>query len=145
MIVVGFGRWSSKATRKYVYRRIYLKGYKWTPFCKLERRYARKGATMKEAFDLMKEKIMKDRRIGRSSLEAFLEILKGVEAEYGNGWIPCSERLPKESEKVLTCTHDGWISVNINIPYNGKKNDFECGYYIAWMPLPEPYKPEKGE
>lgn len=39
---------------------------------------------MKEVFELMKEKIMKDRRIGRSSLEAFLEILKEVEAEYGN-------------------------------------------------------------
>ena len=38
---------------------------------------------MKEAFDLMKNKIMQDRRIGRSSLEAFLEILKEVEAEYG--------------------------------------------------------------
>ena len=40
---------------------------------------------MKKAFDLMRSKIMHDRRIGRSSLEAFLEILKEVEAEHDNG------------------------------------------------------------
>lgn len=55
-------------------------------------------------------------------------------------WIPVSERLPEENIPVLTCDKTGWQSVNINTPYTGKKNDFECGYYVAWMPLPEPYK-----
>ena len=59
-------------------------------------------------------------------------------------WIPVSERLPEKGKAVLTCTKDGWISVNINMSYNGKKNEFECGYYTAWMPLPAPYQ-TKGE
>lgn len=58
-------------------------------------------------------------------------------------WIPCSERLPEENIPVITCDKNGWISVNINSPYVGKKNDFECGYYVAWMPLPEPYRGEE--
>lgn len=73
------------------------------------------------------------------------EVIKGTVKEIEeNRWIPCSERLPEEGKKVLTCTEDGWISVNINMPYNGRKNDFQCGYYTAWMELPEPYQP-KGE
>ena len=65
--------------------------------------------------------------------------------EYKGGWIPCSERLPEVNVPILTCDKEGWISVNINIPYlGGVKNDFECGYYVAWMPLPTPYQP-KGE
>lgn len=72
-----------------------------------------------------------------------IEIVNQLAEEYNNGWIPCSEKLPEEGKAVLTCDKDGWISVRINMKYNGKKNDFECGYYEAWMPLPEPYK--KGE
>lgn len=58
-------------------------------------------------------------------------------------WIPTSERLPEKNAIVLTCDKDGWISVKVNMPYAGVKNDFECGYYTAWMPLPEPYKQEE--
>ena len=73
------------------------------------------------------------------------DVIKGTVAEIEeNRWIACSERLPEKGKAVLTCTKDGWISVNINMSYNGKKNDFECGYYTAWMPLPQAYKP-KGE
>lgn len=54
-------------------------------------------------------------------------------------WIPCSEKLPEQNVPVLTCDKNGWISVNINVPYQGKKNDFECGYYLAWQSLPEKY------
>ena len=57
-----------------------------------------------------------------------------------SGWVACSERLPEANQKVLTCDKDGWISVNVNMPYIGVRNDFECGYYVAWMPLPAPYK-----
>lgn len=56
-------------------------------------------------------------------------------------WIPTTERLPEKNAIVLTCDKDGWISVKVNMPYAGVKNDFECGYYVAWMPLPEPFKP----
>lgn len=68
----------------------------------------------------IKEKIMQDRRIGRSSLEAFLEILKEVEAEYINkstehinkssdcssGWIPCSVCKDCEHKE---CEHHGKV------------------------------------
>lgn len=69
-----------------------------------------------------------------------INIVKELAEEYNNGWIACSERLPEANQKVLTCDKDGWISVNVNMPYIGVRNDFECGYYVAWMPLPAPYQ-----
>lgn len=72
-----------------------------------------------------------------------ISIVNQLTEEYNNGWIPCSERLPEVNQKVLTCDKDGWISVNVNMPYMGVRNDFKCGYYVAWMPLPAPY--QKGE
>ena len=69
-----------------------------------------------------------------------IEIVNELAEEHNNGWIPCSERLPEANQKVLTCDKDGWISVNVNMPYIGVRNDFECGYYVAWQPLPQPYK-----
>ena len=70
------------------------------------------------------------------------EIVNQLAEEHNNGWIPCSERLPEENAVVLTCDKEGWISVNVYMPYMGARNDFECGYYEAWRPLPEPYKPK---
>ncbi|MBR6538094.1 MAG: DUF551 domain-containing protein [Lachnospiraceae bacterium] len=83
------------------------------------------------------------------------------EAEFGkdinvrsNGWIPCSERLPEEPKEnpffegkplelyLVSMKHDKypWRAF-----WNGK--DFTDGWSIvqpeAWMPLPEPYKPDK--
>ena len=79
-----------------------------------------------------------------------INIVNELAEEYTNtstdtssGWVACSERLPKANQKVLTCDKDGWISVNVNMPYMGVRNDFKCGYYVAWMPLPAPY--QKGE
>lgn len=80
-----------------------------------------------------------------------------------NGWIPCSERLPEESELVLIYAesrarggsirvvghlHNGfWFaqtsSNTLGLTGIGQFN------VIAWMPLPEPFKPSadllKGE
>lgn len=71
-----------------------------------------------------------------------------------NGWIPCSERLPEEPKEnpffegkplelyLVSMKHDKypWRAF-----WNGK--DFTDGWSIvqpeAWMPLPDPYKPEK--
>ena len=39
MILIHFGKWSSKATNYFIYNRVYKNGYKWTPFIEMTRRY----------------------------------------------------------------------------------------------------------
>lgn len=77
-------------------------------------------------------------------------------------WIPCSERLPEDGERVLA-THlgglnpdkqviehiyvngkftMGWdMDMNVDSPTFGQRY---IGNVIAWMPMPEPYR-EGGE
>lgn len=131
---------------------------------------------MKEAFEKIKERLTGAESVklygSKNSgnyllpLEDAFSIVSEVEAEYINkstehinkssdcstGWIPCSERLPKEPGKYLVTVKNltgFWILEN---------NVFVCDYaydtfifqgwedneVIAWMPLPEPYNPEKG-
>lgn len=57
-------------------------------------------------------------------------------------WIPVSERLPEKNTKVyLACCDDGYIS---SIMYDSGRWLINDTNIIAWMPLPEPYKVEKG-
>lgn len=76
-------------------------------------------------------------------LEDAISIVSEVEAEYGNGWIPCSERLPEKSGRVLVSYES--ISDEIAVSetsYDYKRKTFWISpCVIAWMPLPEPYKP----
>lgn len=61
-----------------------------------------------------------------------------------NGWIPCSEKMPCYYDNVLVCTKNGgrtiahikhtpieWVDMYAN----------KIDGVIAWMPLPEPFKP----
>ena len=81
-------------------------------------------------------------------------IVQEVAKEYGNGWIPCSDRLPEEQDEYLVywtaegfkgkCFYeiieyhleDGWIGEIPQAPF-GKYT------VIAWMPLPPKYEPKK--
>lgn len=58
------------------------------------------------------------------------------------GWIPVDEKLPTEDmdEVLVTIADgvDGYVSMDI---YNGDDWDNYEGV-IAWMPMPEPYKPQ---
>ena len=98
---------------------------------------------MKEAFEKIKERL-EELFCGEYDTEyikkdSVLSIVSEAEAEYGNGWIPCSERLPEKSGRYLVCI-DGvaWIADFFNSTWFGKR--YRYSNVIAWMPLPTPYK-----
>ena len=62
------------------------------------------------------------------------EILKSAQQ-----WIPCSERLPVENTEVLT--YDSSFGITFDSLLRGKWRKQP----VAWMPLPEPYRPEEVE
>lgn len=72
-------------------------------------------------------------------------------------WIPCSERLPRDSSKKIVTFTSGYVSTASFVLrekiYCGRmlvssrenfwqvlEEDEEEGEVVAWMPLPEPYK-----
>ena len=74
------------------------------------------------------------------------ETVKEIEENH-NGWISCSERLPKYGEVVMcSCTNSG-ITISC-ITHKGVKPSKSVRFgqhsVIAWQPLPEPYR-SKGE
>ena len=81
------------------------------------------------------------------TIKEMLEIVNEVAEEYNGGWISCSERLPECGTKVLVQYGCG----RINIEECKKNTDGIIGFYdgnywsnadnyIAWQPLPEPFK-----
>ena len=108
---------------------------------------------MQEVFEkiineLKQESIIVDDDAGNRAVE----IIEQVATEYNNGWIPCSERLPKIREDCLvTVKYTGFMGMHgVWIKTGHLENDGtwwgDCagGEVIAWQPLPEPYQP-KGE
>lgn len=82
-------------------------------------------------------------------------LLLDFNEQYNNGWIPCSEQLPKEDEKVYISTKTERVYVGVYTKRYGfeKREGFICddGFMwmntaLAWKPyvLPAPYQP-KGE
>ena len=77
------------------------------------------------------------------------EIVQEVAKEYGNGWIPCSERLPENTESVLITTAFevvmmAFLGTSKKWCYpNGRRIGDSQDMPIAWQPLPAPY--QKGE
>lgn len=60
-------------------------------------------------------------------------------------WIPCSERLPKNLEKALTCDEEKSIHIMVHhesfeYPFGIHPDNPQYSTPVAWMPLPDPYK-----
>ena len=87
------------------------------------------------------------------------DCIKQAAEEYNQGWIPVAERLPEENkfsdyyESVIVTLDDGRVADGC---YRNKDKEWwvdacdgehysinATGSVIAWMPLPEPYKPEE--
>ena len=67
-------------------------------------------------------------------------------------WIPVEERLPEEVDErqdILILLSSGRMVVANYVKTANKGKIFFDGYDmfhpVAWQPLPEPYKPEKGD
>lgn len=62
-------------------------------------------------------------------------------------WIPVTERLPKLDESgyayVMVCMDDEFVATTDYTRDEGFSLWAESGEVIAWMPLPEPYRPEQ--
>lgn len=95
-----------------------------------------KHCTDCEAYDLVKHNCPKFCKVIKETVEELAE-------EYNNGWIPCSERLPKSN---------GWYLVTnvlevVQQQYWGASHwqKLRDEAVIAWMPLPQPYTEEQKE
>jgi len=79
-----------------------------------------------------------------------IQIVNELAEEYKGGWIPCSERLPKEYNRYV------WLSFTNQYCSYVQKAHWECGKFkwlngrnikdepVAWKPYfaPEPYQPK---
>ncbi len=81
-------------------------------------------------------------------LERASRLVKEVAKEYNGGWIPCSERLPEENQKVILQDFYGNITIEKMKTNDGLEGFIDGDWwssannYVAWKPLPEPYKEE---
>ena len=88
------------------------------------------------------------------SVNKAIEIVKQEAEKYNSGWIPCSERLPEETEKLYLVTYKKFILGNfryfMDIAYLSPLPDGTLEWISekapvtrkveAWQELPEEYK-----
>ncbi|WP_342756760.1 DUF551 domain-containing protein [Kineothrix sedimenti] len=118
---------------------------------------------MQEVFEKIIEKLHKDARtlysldsftpVGAWKREDAIEVVKEVAAEYNNGWISASERLPEGNgnytvtEEVHSLRTDNRILQTRAVGevefVDGKWRRAKHLKIIAWQPLPQPYEPKE--
>lgn len=82
-------------------------------------------------------------------LEDAIEIVKQEAEQYNNGWILCSEQFPEDGMYVLVQDFDEYYEIGICEKRNGvigiTSGDWwtSANNYIAWQPLPQPYRSKK--
>ena len=95
---------------------------------------------MKEAFDLIRKRMREELTL----YEKAINIVSEVEEEYNNGWIPVEERLPEEPGLYLL-SYENPNCIPTTQVFDGTLFRDRSGsretHAVAWMPLPEPYKP----
>ena len=110
------------------------------------------SAVLKEAKSMGCKEVKYFHHIPLENVEIVVNALRA----YNQGWIPCKEKMPKEAEDViLTFRNSAGTFVDMATCIRGKFyyiSDVDGNYYeeefkepIAWMPLPDPYKPEQKE
>ena len=109
-------------------------------------------AVQKYGVNVNKEELLKALQYDRNQYE------KGYQDGLAeNKWIPCSERLPEESEYYMACIYDPEVDdfdfrktwfAHVD-DYDMEESEWRELYdfekVTAWMPLPEPYKGEEHE
>ena len=115
---------------------------------------------MKEFIEKLIGRFLGECVIYAENYEKALNIANELTEEYNNGWIPCSERLPQESEPVCTLCEVVNVMLKDGIVTSGWCNRYLEKWYvldhyhdyplpyeykdvIAWQPLPQPYKPHQ--
>lgn len=103
-----------------------------------------------DTFDIYKEEALIN-----ISFETLYDIVNQLAEEYNNdGWIPCSKQLPPHSDDLLLIQCSGKTKNNIVfdnvfcLAIYTKEGwllelypEWKGAEVIAWMPLPEPFKP----
>lgn len=71
--------------------------------------------------------------------------LSALEKQINNGWIPCSERLPKQDEEVLITDATGHVRLMwiVGDRFENIGNSVEFDFVVAWQHLPQPYEVPK--
>ena len=110
----------------------------------------------KEAIKRLKE-VIEDCTSGEDEpyREAFGMGILALEKQLNGGWIPVSERLPSNTQRVLVTLENKMVLevfyINNKFKFigivegGGMKEIFKDNPVIAWQPLPEPYKEAEHE
>lgn len=80
-------------------------------------------------------------REAADTIEALSAKLVAANMENGSGWIACEDRLPEEKGWYLVYAKNQRPFVAY---FKGKTFPLNNHYHeiVAWMPLPEPYRPQ---